>query len=541
MALPRLSLPASPAVLAAIALAFVLPGLAGHDPWKTQDVLGISIAHGMALTGDWLVPRVAGRPWLTDPPLYHWLALALGTVLGRLLEFHAAARLASGVFVLAALRLAYGAARDWAPVDERRASAAAALLVLLGSVGLMVHAHEAVPELAQLAALCGALAVLPHAVRRPLRSGALFGVALGCAALSASWIAPAALGLAVAGAPLACREWRNARALAFLGLGLPLALAIGAAWPLVLAHRAPELEAAWWSLATQPQDTAARNLEYFVSTGGWFTWPAWPLAVWALWALRRRLGEPRIFVPAAASLVTLAGIAYWGPREDVNLLPLLAPLALLAAQGVPSVRRGAAAALDWFGVVTFAFFAGLVWLGYTGMMAGVPPKVAANFARAAPGFAARFELLPFAIALALTLGWLCVALLTSPSPSRSVTRWAAGIVLLWGSFAMLWMPWADYQKSYRGVARELSAKIPAGSGCIAERFLGISQGAAFDYYAGLRMREFDPLRPSACRLLLVQGPPGAEVGVPGPGWRKIAEAGRPGDRGERYRLYRLTR
>ena len=32
---------------------------------------------------------------------------------------------------------------------------------------------------------------------------------------------------------------------------------------------------------------------------------------------------------------------------------------------------------------------------------------------------------------------------------RSVLRWAAGIVLLWGMFAMLWMPWADYQKSYR--------------------------------------------------------------------------------------------
>ena len=45
------------------------------------------------------------------------------------------------------------------------------MLVLLGSVGLMVHAHEALPELACLAALCGALAVLPHAARRPLPAG----------------------------------------------------------------------------------------------------------------------------------------------------------------------------------------------------------------------------------------------------------------------------------------------------------------------------------------------------------------------------------
>src|SRR5205814_5205871 len=139
---PRLSLPPSPAFLAAIALAFVLPGLAGHDPWKTHDVLGISIVHGMAATGDGLVPRVAGLLWLPDPPLYHWLALAFGAAFGKLLAFHAAARLASGVFVVLALWLIYAAARDWSPVDDRRATAAAALLLLLGSVGLMVHAHE---------------------------------------------------------------------------------------------------------------------------------------------------------------------------------------------------------------------------------------------------------------------------------------------------------------------------------------------------------------------------------------------------------------
>ena len=63
------------------------------------------------------------------------------------------------------------------------------MLVLLGSVGLMVHAHEALPELACLAALCGGLAVLPHATRRPLPAGLLFGAALGAASLSAIWIA----------------------------------------------------------------------------------------------------------------------------------------------------------------------------------------------------------------------------------------------------------------------------------------------------------------------------------------------------------------
>src|SRR5439155_15057954 len=120
-----------------------------------------------------------------------------------------------------------------------------------------------------------------------------------------------------------------------------------------------------------------------------------------------------------------------GPPQDVNLLALLAPLALLASQGVLTLRRGAAAALDWFGVITFAFFVGLIWLGYMGMMTGVPPRVAANFVRAAPGFTPQFNLLCFLFAAALTLAWLYIVLFAVPAPLRSVARWAAGVVLLW--------------------------------------------------------------------------------------------------------------
>src|SRR3989475_8912272 len=104
----------------------------------------------------------------------------------------------------------------------------------------------------------------------------------------------------------------------------------------------------------------------------------------------RRLGEPRLYVPAFASLAALLGAAYMGPPQDVKLLTLLAPLALLASQGVLTLRRGAAAALDWFGVISFAFFVGLFWLGYMGMMTGVPPRGAAHFVPPAPGCPPQF-------------------------------------------------------------------------------------------------------------------------------------------------------
>jgi 4-amino-4-deoxy-L-arabinose transferase-like glycosyltransferase len=537
---PRFELPPSGAVLVAIALAFVLPGLAGHDPWKAHDAIGIGIVHGMAATGDGILPRVAGVPWLNDPPLYHWVALVFGKLLGGLLEFHAAARIASGVFVLAALWLIHAAAREWSHVDDRPTIAASALLILLGSVGLMVHAHEAVPELAALAALCGALAALPHARTRAPLAGALFGAALGCAYLSGNWIAPTALGLAVFGAHLACDEWRTRKGAVFLGTALLVCIVLGGSWPLALRLRSPEMFDAWWTLASHPQGAALANLRYFLAAGLWFAWPAWPLAFWTLWSLRGRLGEPRLFVPTVASAAILGCIGWWGPAQSVNLIPLLAPLSLLAAQGVPSVRRGAAAALDWFGVVTFAFFASLVWLGYVAMMTGVPPRMAGNFSRGAPGFMPQFELLPLLLALVLTLGWLYIVLFTTPSPGRAVTRWAAGIVLLWGTFAMLWMPWADYQKSYRSVALQLRSKIPVGTPCVAQKSLGIPQAAALDYHAGIRTRPFDVHKPDACPLLIVQGSPKHEFDAPGTGWIKIADVGRPGDKLERQRLYRFA-
>ena len=539
----RFTLPPTRAALAVIALAFVLPGLAGHDPWKSHDALGIGIAWEMATGGDPLVPRVTGLVWLADPPLYHWVAVAFGKVFGLFMEFHAAARLASGLFMLAALWLIHVASRDLSLGEERSAATGTgALLLLLGCVGLIVHAHEALPELAGLAALCAALAVLPHATRKPVPAGLLFGAALGFGFLSTLWVAPAALGAAVALAHAACPEWRSRKAIAFLGFALLALVVIGASWPAALALRDPELLAAWFSSSSAPFRTPAHNLKFFIATLSWFAWPAWPLALWAGWSLRRRWADPRVFVPAVAALAMLGGLAYWGPALDVNLIPLLAPLCLIASQGIPTLRRGAAAALDWFGVVTFAFFAGLVWLGYFAMMTGLPPKVATNFARGAPGFEPHFELVPFVVAVALTLGWLYVVFLTSPSVLRSVARWAAGIVLLWGTFATLWMPWADHQKSYRAVAQGLRAQIPPGyAGCISSRNLGVPQAAALDYHAGIRTRPYDFHKPRACPLMLVQGHPSNESDAPGAGWAKIADIGRPGDRAERQRLYRLLK
>jgi len=542
--LPRINLPPKPAALVVLAALFVLPGLAAHDLWKTQDAIGLGVVHAMAVTRDIVVPHIAGQVWLYDQPLYHWFALAFGLLLGWALEFHAAARLVSGVFVAVAFWLIYVAGREWAGAEQRRLASAAALLTLLGCLGLLVHAHEALPELASLAAMCGALAALPYGIDKPRRAGLAFGVALGLAFLSATWIAPVALALAVVAAHFGCPEWRMRRSAPFLLTALAAALVVGAIWPLALRIRSPELFDAWRTILFAREGSVTGNLRHFIATASWFTWPAWPLALWSAWSLRRRWREARLFVPALTAVLMIALHVVWGPPQDENLIPLLAPLALLAAHGMYTLRRGAFAALDWFGVLTFAVAAGFVWLAYVAMLTGVPGPISRNFARIAPGFVMHFQPLALVFALVLAAAWLYVVFYTSFSPMRSVARWASGIVLLWGTFAMLWMPWVDYQKSYRSVAIALKAKIPAGTKCIAERALGISQAAALDY-RGIRTQSFEPVRPTACPVVLVQGSPGSENDAPpavsGRRWVKIAEVGRPGDRAERYRLYRLDR
>jgi 4-amino-4-deoxy-L-arabinose transferase-like glycosyltransferase len=548
--LPRLTLPLSKTMLALLVIVFATTGLLTHDPWKSLDAISIEIAHQMATHGHWLVPHLAGEPWMAESPLYHWVAALLAMLLEPLLPFHAAARLASAVFMLAALAGVYSAARAWyrpeaadsADRQARRAPAAAALLLLVGSVGLFLHAHEATPELAAMAAVAGVLAATPHALERPLRAGLGAGLGLGAGVLAIGPVLPVLLFCALVATALACPDWRNARAAYFLGVTVVVAVAIAAAWLVPLMARDAGLAAQWLRESTMSQGGFLDNLRYFLVVLSWSALPAWPLALWALWLRRRRLRTAAIFFPAAASLLLFAAIAAAGPpRRELDIIVMLPALALLATPGALSLRRGAAAALDWYAIMTFSFFSVLVWVGYSALVLGVPRKLAENASKMAPGFVERFDVFSVGGALLFSLAWIMFLRPLPRSATRGVTRWAAGMTLLWGTFATLYMPWADYQKSYRAVSLQLNSRVPPGTACIAGRFLGDTQRAALSYHVGLVTRPYDPTQPDACPLVLVQGSPEHELDHPGARWDKLADVGRPGDRSERYRLYRLVR
>ncbi len=531
----RITLPLAPALLALLVLAYLLPGLVGHDPWKTDDAIGIGIVHQMLEHGRWIVPYLAGEPFLEDGPFHYWIAALAANVFGLVLAPHDGARLASGVMMAAVIAFVHLAGREL----YARTEGMSAALALLGCLGLLVHAHETLAESSMLAGQALAWYGIALARRKPHRAGWLLGAGLAVAALSKgipAVIAPVAVALAV---PLVSEAWHRREYLLSLLPALLVPLGICGGWLAAAESRAPGLALAWWQanavrFAVPPVET----LGYWAQTLLWATWPAWPLALWTLWEARRRTFEPGMRMLIAACAASFAVLLALDAPREVYGLPLLLPLALLAGAGVPSLRRGAANALASFGVMSAGFLGAIMWLGWFAMMTGVPSRIADRFSKLEPGYVPQFSWTAFAVALAFTLAWLWLILKSERSAFRGVTFWSAGITLLWCLAMTLILPWIDYGKSYRPVAQALKKHIPAGTRCIESRGLGEAQRAVFDYHAGVVTQRLELRAESRCPLLLVQARQG-EPDRTGPGWKLLWEGSRPRDR-ERFRLYQKT-
>jgi hypothetical protein len=122
------------------------------------------------------------------------------------------------------------------------------------------------------------------------------------------------------------------------------------------------------------------------------------------------------------------------------------------------------------------------------------------------------------------------------TPQRPVIIWGSGITVMWALVAILFVGWADNAKSYRSAFVSMQRALPKQYDCIASRDLGDAQRAMLHYYLGV-ITQREETAPRKCQLLLVQGVPQVE-GSLGAGWKKIWDGGRPGDKDERYRLYR---
>lgn len=560
LALPRWA-------LFALGLLYILPGLIGRDPWKDDAAsFGImwTMAHGNI--SDWLLPNIAGLPAPEDGPLAFWLGALCIKLFGWLLGDVLAARLSTiAIFVAGTaslwytafhlgrraeaqpLRLAFGGQPE--PDDYGRTLADTAVLIYLGCLGLLALSHETLAATLQGSLLAYFLYRAVRYVELPSpRNAALIGLSLGALALTRGYASPLVLVLALF---LCTRFLKMPAAPTLRDLALAVATGVGITliWivPALLAHPYNGTPIGSWNAWNLSQLALPGwfSVKTFFRVGVWFFWPAWPFAFWAIWAWRRQekllhIVLPLYFVAALTVLIVCDPLP-----ENGDMLRLLPPLALMAAFGLPTMKRGAINGIDWFSVMVLTTLGALVWLFWIAKLTGWPAQLAKNALKLVPGFHPEFGLVAFIVALAATVGWFfLVHWRISRQPSvlwRAVVLSSGGLILLWVLVMTLFLPDLNYSKSYASVAQQIAARLPAETNCI-DTNVGPAQRASFAYFGHLPFAGVENAQ--RCDYLLLQDSVrlkderqmAQQFGLRD--YTMLWEGRRPSDRDERFRLYR---
>jgi hypothetical protein len=525
--------------LVALCAAYLLPGVVGRDPWRSADLAAyaqmLAMAEGRV---SWWLPTLGGAT--ADLALLpHWLGAAFIVGLGPLLSPPLAARLAFALLLGGVLWLVWSATRHLAsteaaqpvpfafggeadPSDYSRAIADTALLALMATLGLLQLGHETTPELGQLFATTLLAYGLAAA---PFKSGrAMTAIALALPMLAGSG-APTIAMLMGAASTVVCRmsSYPQVRRLALWPAGATA----------VAALVAGGLGAWHWRLT----GLTAESLLALPRQWAWFMWPTGPLALWALWRWRRHLQNRHLSVPLTCVVPALiANVLMDG--SDRALLLGLPGLAMMSAFALPTMKRAATAAIDWFSVFFFSACALAIWVIYLAMLTGIPAKPASNVAKLAPGFTAEFSAWALAPALVGTASWLLLVRWRTGRHREAVWKSmvlpAGGVALCWLLLMTLWLPLLDYARSSRPWVTRVSAWVPAGQ-CIAGPQLTRAAVAALEVVGRYVVDAgADALR-CPWRIDVHRRAPASDRID---GWIKVAELRRPTDRDELTLVYR---
>jgi 4-amino-4-deoxy-L-arabinose transferase-like glycosyltransferase len=534
-------LPRLPLLL--LCAAYLLPGLFGRDPWRNADVtaFGLMVAMAEGRT-PWAAPMLGHVP--ADTALLpHWLGAAVIAGTSSWLEPALAARLPFALLLALSLALvwyttlhlartdaaqpvpfAFGGEAE--PVDYARAIADGAVLALMATLGLLQLGHETTPELAQLFAISlygYALAAAPYR-RRFSRGAVLLSLALlaGCGAPSLA-VAAGLAGVVV------CWQSRLEKVRPFAWWVLvAVLLAVVVGW--LLGAWRWRVEALQWS-----------ELPGVARLWLWFMWPAWPLALWTLWRWRRQLTHRHLSVPLVTVMTSLlANVAMGG--SDRALMLGLPGLAVLAAFALPTLKRSAAAAIDWFSMCFFTAWMLFIWVIYIAMHTGVPAQPAANVARLLPGYVPQFSAVALVLAAAGSLAWIAVVRWRTGRHRealwKSLVLPAGGVAAVWLLSLTLWLPALDYARSPRPLILRLQALLPAGV-CIAAPQLAPAAVAALEVFGRWPVDARASAIEGQCNYLMRTSREPSAPPTPA-GWEGLAQTQRPTDRDETVFIYKRS-
>lgn len=407
-------------------LAWLLPGLIGHSPWKPDEAYTIDIIQHFAHSRHWIVPQLAGEPFMEKPPLYDWVAVGLAKVFSHWLPFADAARLTSGFFMALALLFTALTARE---VFGRR-SGWLAVLALIGTVGLAQPAHEAFTDVGLFAGIAAALYGLVLCLRRPRLGGVWLGTGVGVAFLCKGLIGPGLIGVTALVLLCCGRAWRRRHYVKTLLISFACSLPWLLAWPIALYLRSPHLFTQWLWVNNFGRyfgfvyEGGVDSRDYYFQVLPAFTWPILPLAIWTLWSEGRELiSLPAFQVPLVFAVVTFGVLEASAVGSNTYALPLLLPLAVLAAGGIDSLPVKMATVCDWIAFVALGLAAVTLWIGWIALVTRRPAAVAAYLNHFQPDYVARPQTLALAIAAACTAAWLLIAAPRPRAPRHVLLSW----------------------------------------------------------------------------------------------------------------------
>jgi 4-amino-4-deoxy-L-arabinose transferase-like glycosyltransferase len=334
------------------------------------------IARDMAETGDWVTPRLFGKPWFEKPPLYYWGAALSFKFFG---VSEAAARFPSAVCaLLATLAIAWLALRIYGAETARWL-----LLVLPTTVGMIGFSHAAATDMPFSAMLTVAmvaaavlLRLLPETTQTPSWSftssmsstffvSILFGLSLGLAVLAKGPAAIVLCGGAVLLWAIVTRRWREALRL-FHSAGIAGFCLTVLPWYILCAHRNPDFFHVF---------IIEHNFKRFLTAEFQHIQPFWfyaeviliaflPWTAALMWTLivglRRALTRP----PSPSTYFLFCWAVFCGVFFTISrsklpgyILPAVPPIALILSRSATSFALGKRRSFALGAVATAALFA----------------------------------------------------------------------------------------------------------------------------------------------------------------------------------------
>jgi 4-amino-4-deoxy-L-arabinose transferase-like glycosyltransferase len=518
-------------LLISLCAIWIIVGLIGHQPWKPLESNTVSIIKTILVDRQWLMPSAVSQP-LVNPPLYYWSAAVIGYGLSGVLPLHDGARLASGLWMVITLLMVGMAGRElWGKGIGRQTT-----FVFIGSLGLVLSAHTLTPFVSSLSGVAAGFYGLALSKRRPYRASLILGTGIGVSFLSTGLL-PVAILVCTAGLlAILFSNWRSQSYLIVLGLSLLIASPFLLAWPMLCYLDQPLLFSAWWQNSL---DQFSHHLHaYFLNSLLWYAWPSLPLAIWGLWRYRSQLHtKPRFQLSIVFFLVALFLIGLAAERKEIYALPLLIPLTAIAGGSIETIKRGAAGALNWFGLILFGLMSVLIWSGWTAMMTGNPAKLKERILFLTGLSSLPFNFIHVLLAAFISLIWLAAILRVRHTNRAAATNWAIGITCVWTLLMTLWLPLIDDARSYDEVFSQLKMQLPQRFACVTSRNVGDAQRDLLHYYAGIKALKFEEEQSRNCDLYLIQDEKGREKIQPGAGWHILWSGKRRSERSESFRLY----